>query len=365
MHSVNQYIPQSIPHPCETLIEKLEEIGMGSKEFAIRTNKPEKTISALLNGDSSITPEMAVLFESVLKIPASFWLENQREYDEYIARTKRVAVIKESIDWAKNFPYAQMASFGWVATTRKVEEKVEELFNFFGLSNKAAWEDYYIGQKLKLSFRISLKHTNQPFAVSAWLRQGEVTAKELNVSSFNEQIFKRKLKDIKTLMATQPSNFFSALQNLCSEAGVKVVYTPCLKNAPISGSSRWINDIPLIQLSARYKQNDRFWFTFFHEAGHILLHGKKYISLENIGFKEAEIDKENEADNFAEEWTFDSNQEKEVLKKKALNEEDIIAFAKKFNTHPAMIIGRLQHKGYLPYSVGREFIVPINLSNKN
>ena len=89
----NQYIPQVVFHPGETLAEKLEEMGMGPKEFAVRTGKPEKTISEILNNKSSITPEMAVQFESVTKIPARFWLNRQRSYDEYMARKKRKRMI--------------------------------------------------------------------------------------------------------------------------------------------------------------------------------------------------------------------------------------------------------------------------------
>lgn len=363
MTIINQYFPESVPHPSETLIEKLHELNMGPKEFAVRTGKPEKTITAILKGESSITPEMSISFESVLKIPARFWMENQKRYDEYVARTKRLTIIKDSIEWAKSFPYAKMANLGWVKSTRIAEEKVEELFNFFGLSSKKAWENYYMGQKLKLNFRISLQHTNEPFAVSAWLRQGELEARKLIVPVYNEQLFKNNLIEIKKIMAVQPIDFFSKLQGLCAQAGVKVIYTPCLPKAPISGSSRWIKETPLIQLSARYKQNDRFWFTFFHEAGHILMHGKKYISLENIEFTASELNKEKEADLFSEDWTFSKEQENEILENSPLSENDIVEFARKFNTHPAMIIGRFQHKHLIPYNMGRKFIVPLNLSN--
>lgn len=84
----NQYFPQSVPHPGETLAEKMEEMEMGPKEFALRTGKPEKTIIAILNGKSSITPDMAVLFENETKIPATFWMNYQSGYDEYIAKIK-------------------------------------------------------------------------------------------------------------------------------------------------------------------------------------------------------------------------------------------------------------------------------------
>lgn len=80
--SRNQYLPSIIFHPGETLAEKLEELEISPKEFAVRTGQPEKTISAILGGKSSITPEMAISFESELKIPAHFWLNMQRNYDE-------------------------------------------------------------------------------------------------------------------------------------------------------------------------------------------------------------------------------------------------------------------------------------------
>jgi len=94
----NQYIPQVVFHPGETLSEKLAEMKMGPKEFAMRTDKPEKTINAVLKGESSITPDMAVQFESVTKIPAHSWMSKQRSFDEYQARERQREIIGESID---------------------------------------------------------------------------------------------------------------------------------------------------------------------------------------------------------------------------------------------------------------------------
>ena len=87
--TINNYTPSVVFHPGETLADKLEEMGMGVKEFAVRTSKPEKTIIAVIKGDSAITSDMSVAFETVTKIPAHFWMNKQRAYDEYIARQKR------------------------------------------------------------------------------------------------------------------------------------------------------------------------------------------------------------------------------------------------------------------------------------
>lgn len=358
---INEYRPESVSHPGLTLVEKLQEIGMGNKEFSVRVDKPEKTITAVIKGSSSITPEMAVKFEDVLKIPASFWLNRQRRYDEFLARIKRQEEIQKACEWAKKFPYSKMANLGWVLPTRNIEEKVVALFDFFGVSNQRAWESYYYNQELKVNFRISLAHTNESMAVAAWLRQGELLAKQIEAPEYNAIKFKNSIDEIKTIMAKHPKGFFEDLQNICKSAGVKVVYTPCLPKAPIHGSTRWIGDTPLIQLSARYKTNDKFWFTFFHEFGHIQLHGKKYISIENVYYDSLDSVKEKEADDFAIKCTFSIDQEKEVLDCVPLNGPDIIRFAKKFNTHPALIIGRFQRKELIPYSKGREFIESIDL----
>ncbi len=103
---MNEDYPQTVLHPCTTLNEKIEEIGMSRKEFALRTGKPEQTIIAVLKGESSITPEMAVLFENITKIPAHFWINKQARYNEFKAREKRKSAIEHAAEWTRSFPYA-------------------------------------------------------------------------------------------------------------------------------------------------------------------------------------------------------------------------------------------------------------------
>ncbi len=314
----NEYYPQTVTHPDEDLREKLQALQMTPKEFAVRCNKPVKTISEVLNGKSSITPDMAVQFENVLKIPARYWLKRQYNYDEAIARNKREATVEEAISWAKKFPYADMAKKGWVPPTRKIKEKTEALLDFFCISSHVSWENYYIKQKLKGAFRISLTHTKSPYALSAWLQKGENDARKIECPDYSAKKLRDLLPVLKSLMVEQPEDFFQKLRERCLEAGVKVVYTPCLKGASINGAARWIesNSTPLIQLSSRHKCDDIFWFSFFHEVGHILLHGKKDIFLATSGgCKEEDKQKEKEADEFAIKWTAAKKMEKEPCSK--------------------------------------------------
>ncbi len=363
MSKHNQYLPQSITHPGVTLAEKLEELGMGPKEFAVRANKPEKTVTAILKGESSITPDMAILFENVLHIPAHFWLERQRLYDEAHARAKNISQLQEENAWAKHFPISDMIEKGWLPKLTALEDKVAALLKFFRISNSNAWEDYYFNQQLKVDFRISLNNTKEPHAISAWLRQGELLAEGLVAEPYEEKKFKHCLVEIKKIMAEHPADFFGKLQDCCLSAGVKVVYTPCLPKAPIAGSTRWINEHALIQLSGRYKRSDSFWFTFFHEAGHICLHGKKDIFLEDVDYDGKDRVKEKEADAFAVKWTFSEEEEAELNQYLQIDEDLVEQFAKKFGTHPAMIVGRLHHNGIKRPPFGQKFIQPIELSN--
>jgi addiction module HigA family antidote len=308
-----KFVPPVAFHPGETLSEKLKEMGMSVKEFAVRTSKPEKTIFAIINGSSSITSDMAVAFEIVTRVPAHFWLNKQRSYDEYVARTRREAIIQEAQEWAASFPLARMVELGWIEPYESVPDTVQALFDFFQVSTVKAWQDYYYNQKLKVAFSISLNHVKEPHAISAWLRQGERQAEKMTVESFSAKQLKSAIPSMKAIMASESTDFADQLKDLCRTLGIKLIFTPCLPKTPIKGSTRWINGTPCIQLSDCHGKYDLFWFPFFHEIGHILLHGKKDVFLEDIEYASLEKDKEKEADEFAAKILLTSKEESEII----------------------------------------------------
>ncbi len=363
MATLKKFVPPVEFHPGITLSEKLKEMGMSVKEFAVRTSKPEKTIFAVIGGKSSVTSDMAVAFESVTKIPAYFWLNMQRGYDEYIARQKREEQLSLAYEWARSFPLAKMMELGWIPVVRTPEDKVKALLSFFQVSTEKAWEDYYLNQQLKVAFRISLNNTKEPHAISAWLRQGEIQAAEMEVSEFSEKALREAIPTMKALCARQPADFAQILQKECAKVGVKLVYTPCLPKAPINGSTRWINDVPCIQMTGRHKRNDIFWFTFFHELGHILLHGKKDIFLEDIEYADKQIEKEEEADAFSSRILLSQAEENEIIKNEDFSADAIRSYAEKFNVHPGIIVGRLQHEKVISFTTHSNLIEKIELFN--
>ena len=344
MATKNEYHPDTVSHPGMMLEEKLEELDMPVKEFAVRTGKPEQTIIKVLKGKSSITPDMAIQFEKVLGIPAKGWLRHDRAYQEYNARIKYRQAIKNAIDWMRRFPYRDMVKCGWVPDTRKPEERVENLFSFFGISSADAWADYFMEGKLKVSFRLSLKSAQNPEALSVWLRHGEITAPKMEAAPYQPDTFKSALKDLKSLIHTpEDPAFFKKLQKICADAGVKVIYSPKTEGAPVSGATRFIGDHPVIQLSNRYKWHDTFWFNFFHEAGHILKHGRKEVFLEGVDYDDADQKKEEEANTFAARHLLPGKALANLIASGTITEESILKAAEEADTHPGIVVGRLQH----------------------
>lgn len=299
MANTRIYTPPVSFHPGVTLEEKLREMRMGVKEFAVRTSKPEKTIFSVIDGKSSVTSDMAVAFESVTGIPASFWLTKQRLYDEYIARVKMEERALAAHSWAEEFPIAAMAKLGWIPPEKTKKGVVTALFSFFQVSTEKAWKDYYLNQELKVAFSISLKNTKNPYAISAWLRQGEIQASKEDVAPFSYRELKTAISELNKYRLANESPSKADVKESFAKVGVKLVFTPCVPKAPVNGSTRWISGTPCVQMAERFKDMETFWYTLFHELGHVLLHGKKDVFLDEIDYQDKRKEKEMEADAFA------------------------------------------------------------------
>jgi hypothetical protein len=135
------------------------------------------------------------------------------------------------------------------------------------------------------------------------------------------------------------------LTERCAAAGVAVVFTPEIKGAPVSGATQWLTpDKALLQLSLRYKTNDHFWFSFFHEAGHILKHGKKEKFVEDGGDDGA---KEAEANRFAEDFLIPRERLADLQELRT--REQILEFAGSVGIAPGIVLGRLQKMGAIDH----------------
>jgi len=345
--------------PGDSILETITTIGMRQNELAERMGKPESKINDIIKGKEPITVNTALLLERVLGIPANFWLTREANYREELARIDQQLDMEKMLGWAKLFPLAELRSRGYIIEKKVTSKLVFELLAFFGVATDKEWNKIYIEEKLMAAFRASLAKTPDPYAVSTWIRMGQLQSKQINVADYDAVAFKQSLLKIRVLAKLQPKNFLEQLQDICAQNGVACVFTHGIPNARICGATRWFSNKPLIQLSDRHKTNDHFWFAFFHEAAHILKHPKKEIFLENLEGTEMDKEKEKEADEFASKLLFSDTYIADVEKDK-VSESMILEIANNADIHPAFIVGRLQRYGKLHYGLYNKMKIPVS-----
>lgn len=343
----NQYTPDYAVPPGELLLETIEERGMTQVELAERTGRKEKTINEIIKGKAPITPETAIQLERVLGVSSSFWNNLERNYQALMARIEEKKRLAAEVDWLKKFPIKEMINKHWIRAFDNKVDQMEELLNYFGVASPAQWSEVW--QTVPVSYRKSQAFDGQLGALSAWLRQAELAAQQVECLSYDKTKFIETLNKIRPLTKEQPEMFQSAVINFCAEAGVAIVFVPELPKAHVSGATRWLTPSKaLIQLSLRHRTDDHLWFSFFHEAGHILHHGKKDFFIE--AGDENEGKKEQEANSFAADFLIPPSDYRAFIARggRRFSKTAIKTFAAQIGTSPGVVVGRLQHDGYLP-----------------
>jgi HTH-type transcriptional regulator / antitoxin HigA len=244
-------------------------------------------------------------------------------------------------------------------------EIVNALLAFFGVATPEEWKSMYVGDKMQKSYyRLSLANVTSPQALTVWLRKGELQAKELRLPEYDKKKFQDNLLVIRALAHLHPDDYKEKLQDLCKDAGVALVFTPALPKTNVSGVSRWVgNNVPLIQISDRYKANDQFWFSFFHEAGHLLHHGKKDFCIENEEEIEMDVEKEKEANDYSANLLIPRKEYQNFVSMADFSETAILNLADAINMHPAIVAGRLGHDQFIHPSQVQKFRVKVELGS--
>jgi HTH-type transcriptional regulator/antitoxin HigA len=228
---------------------------------------------------------------------------------------------------------------------------IEPLLRFFGVASSAGWQEHY-GQRLQANFRRAQpdKQTDVP-AISAWLRLGELAAQDQDIAHYDAARLEAALPHLRALTTRSPDEISAGLKALCDAAGVHLAFVPALPGTHVSGVARWLpTGRPLVQLSLRGKWNDIFWFSFFHELGHLLKHPKRSIFLDDGSASHPdESPEEREANTFARDWLIPPAHQPD-LEALPLDAASVQAFAAHIGIHPGIVVGQLQNRGRITYA---------------
>jgi HTH-type transcriptional regulator/antitoxin HigA len=227
-------------------------------------------------------------------------------------------------------------------------EELRRRLLFFNVPTIDSWHERYGRLLAETRFRTSPSYEAIDSSVLLWLRRGEVEADLVTTRAWSPGNLQDKLGAIRKLSRIgQPSRFLPKLRALLSEAGVAVEIVKTPQGCHASGASRLVaGDKAMILLSFRHRADDQFWFTVFHEIGHLVLHGSKtFVDADGT----PETDAEREANDFASRCIVPENRFGEFIALPA-NKDAVVRFSVSLGISAGLTVGQMQHRGTVPYN---------------
>lgn len=335
--------PDWISAPGDSINQILKQRDISISEFAHDLGESVDKVNDLIKGHAKITPEIAQRLSETIGATVGFWIARERKYREDLKTHESDEQFLDAVPWK------EMVNLGWIQAPTNNEDLLENCFDFFQIPDAKTWFQSHRDTIETSAFRTSLKFASQTGSVSAWLRQGEILAEAIKCSPWNPEKFRDNLDSIRALTRVDnPEVFLPELTKLCAESGVAVVTLQAPFYCKASGATRFISpNKAMLLLSYRYFLDDHFWFTFFHEAGHILLHNKNSLFVDED--TSSHVKEEEEANDFAANILIPSQYRQEFLRLKA-NKREVIRFARQIGISRGIVVGQLQHLGILKRS---------------
>jgi HTH-type transcriptional regulator/antitoxin HigA len=347
------YRPETVSPPGKTIADMLESLGMSQAELARRMGRPNNKLNQIVKGTKAITADTALELESVLGLPASFWLSREQNYRLALSERERLARQTKDADIVRNFPYTEMAKYGWVRKHTAPVDRYRELLSFFAVAGNQPLElalsrvRKCVGE-LAPSFRKSQLREANPEALAAWLRRCTHEAQQISVAEFDKSQIHASLEEFRSLTLQPIADVTRQLPQLAAKFGIRVVFVPYLQKTYVGGAAFRAGGSPVIGLTFRYRTNDCIWFNFFHELGHILLHSPQQTWLDD--FSDDQESHEAEANEFAANSMIPPAAYAKFLAGNYRSRTAVLRFAKEIGIAPGIVVGRLQKCDGLPQS---------------
>ncbi len=320
----------------------METLGFTQRDFARRLGLTVQSLNRIFKGQQPVTSETAVKLERVTGTPAAFWNNLEAHYRQQLQKAEVAAPDSKLVTWVQQFDYARITSLGWVAATRKIDEKIERLLAFFGVAGVAEWEATHLSTLNQGAYRRAAAVKEHRPETTAWIQRGMTIARGMAPVEYDVARFKEAVEKARALATESPIAVARQLEELYRQAGVALVFLDTLPGMGVHAFTRWIKgrNTAVILHGLRHKTNDLFWFDLFHESAHILLHGRSHEFLEYDG---SQSPREVEANHWAgQRLISDGDWKQFVTSTASFTAAAIGAFATKQQLHPGIVVGRLQ-----------------------
>ena len=355
MNKSAEFQPHWSSPPGDTIIDILRERGISQSTFSDQMCLSSQQTTELLVGRVTMTIGVARKLSAILGSSVEFWMSRDHQYRQHANKLR-----DEEKRWIRLLPLSDMVKFGWLTPPPLPTEEFKASLDFFGVSSIREWTDQYTDQMEVATFRTSPSFASRFGADAVWLRQGELEAQQIECQPWHPEGFMESLVELRELTREKdPAKFIPALRRICSRNGVAAVIVRAPSGCRSSGATRFVtSEKAILQLSFRFLSDDQFWFTVFHEAGHILLHGERRFFSSRLKKQKSwilegkdvtqEDDEEKEASDFAASILIPPEFQAE-LSTMPSSHRSVIRFAGKVGVSPGIVVGQLQHAKLIGY----------------
>ena len=345
--AINTYNPDYAVPPGWLLEEHLEVSEISHAEFARRCGRSAKMISEIIAGKAPVEPETALQFEKVLGVAARIWLGIETDYQLHMARRAEAEEAARQEGWLRAFPLKELVSRGCFEKPESAADAVGKVLSFFKMGTVDAWLAKYASANVAYRHPPAFKSSDA--CLATWLRMGEMAADQQQCADYNEAEFKSAVHEVRGLTREPVAAALTRTRQLCNDAGVVLALVKPLPMTALSGAAWWHSPRKaVVQLSARHKTDDHLWFSFFHEAAHIILHSKKDVFVDTTNGDGEELEKQ------ANEWASNALVPRAAWQHFVAtlprSEASVRAFADDQGIAPGIVVGMLQHERAVHWS---------------
>lgn len=335
--------------PGATIERIMSSREISYDELADALDFTRAEISDLIAGDVRIDAQLAELLSGVVGSSARFWIDRDKKFESELQRVTTDRV-DELTDWVKCLPLSSLKDFGYATKGLRAAAAAKEVLEFFGCKTFADWNARYRAGLSDVAFRTSTAFQSDDMAILVWRRMGEIQFEEMNLPPFDPELFSALLPEFKKLSVFKnPVTMVQKLRAQCKEAGVALTTARAPKGCRASGAAWWSDSgNPIIHLSFRHLSNDHFWFTFYHECAHVLLHQGDFVDIDHDGESGALDRIENEANSFSSAQLLPDAGWDRVYSR-SLSPKSLIRTAREFDIAPGILVGQLEKKGVVKY----------------
>ena len=329
-------------HPGYYIKEIVEESGLTQEDFAKRLDTTPKNLSLLIRGEQSLSIDIAMKLSRMIGTSVSYWLNLQNAYDALVAefKSKEELIQEREIFSFLDYKYFR-EHFDLPDLPRKIDEQIVQVRSFLNVATLTVFKK----RDMAVNFRSATGELSDANVVKANIMVQIATniALKIEAPKFNKALFEEAVRYALTLTKNH-SIFYPLIKEAFRKAGIILVILPNISVSKINGATKKIGNNIMLMVNDRRLNSDTFWFTLFHEIGHIM-NGDYGISFDSEYGVQEEI-----ADKYAENMLIPCNQYMQFVAENRFDAEAIRMFAEKINRDPGIVLGRLLNDGKVDYN---------------